>query len=171
MAAKQTSTFKVNQLAKDLGVKAKDLCGELGELGITVKSNSANLAPEEVNLLFEQLTAKAQIKDIDGYMSGKTSITMPESPAEREKRETAEKAARAKAEAEARAKAEAEARARAAFVFSEIPLFSASFSYRIRVSFPRSVRDGIIPPHRSRALRTNPAGGSAALPRQRHHPE
>ena len=43
MAAKQTSTFKVNQLAKDLGVKAKDLCGELGKLGITEKSNSASL--------------------------------------------------------------------------------------------------------------------------------
>ena len=117
MAAKQTSNYKVNQLAKDLGVKAKDLCGELGELGITVKSNSASLAPEEVNLLFEQLTANAQIKDIDGYISGKTSITMPESPAEREKREAevkaAEDAKKAAEEAAARARAAEEAAKRA----------------------------------------------------------
>ena len=101
MAAKQTSNIKVNQLAKDLGVKAKELCGELSELGITVKSNSAALAPEELSLLFERLTAKAQIKDIDGYVDGKTSITMPESPEVREEREKriAEEKRRAEEEA------------------------------------------------------------------------
>ncbi len=130
MAKQTTPTLKVNQLAKDLGKKAKDLCGDLEELGITVKSNSASLSPEEVNLLFEGLTSKATIRDIDGYISGKTSITLPESPAVREKAEAeakakaeAEEAARraeearkaeeARLAAEAKAKAEAEAKAKA----------------------------------------------------------
>ncbi len=111
MAKQTTPTLKVNQLAKDLGKKAKDLCGDLEQLGITGKSNSATLSPEEVNLLFEGLTSKATIRDIDGYISGKTSITLPESPAVREK---AEAEAKAKAEAEAKAKAEAEEAARRA---------------------------------------------------------
>ncbi len=110
MAKQTTPTLKVNQLAKDLGKKAKDLCGDLEALGIPVKSNSAALSPEDVNLLFEGLTSKATIRDIDGYISGKTSITMPESPAEREKREAEIKA---KAEAEERAKAQAKAKAEA----------------------------------------------------------
>ncbi len=111
MATKSNSMFKINQIAKDLGVKPKELTNELESLGISIKSNSATLETDEVNLLFGQLTAKASIKDIDGYMKGKTGITLPESPEKRAAREEAE--AKAKAEAEARAKAEAEAKAKA----------------------------------------------------------
>ncbi|MBO6053665.1 MAG: translation initiation factor IF-2 [Clostridia bacterium] len=110
--------FRITQLAKDLGQKPKDLVGTLAELGVTVKSNSVTLDPDEVNLLFEHLSAGARIKDIDGYMNGKTSITLPENPeiaaareakrqAEEEARLAAEKAA---AEAEAKRRAEEEAR-------------------------------------------------------------
>ncbi|MBO7403631.1 MAG: translation initiation factor IF-2 N-terminal domain-containing protein, partial [Clostridia bacterium] len=118
MATKSNSMFRITQLAKDLGQKPKDLVGTLAELGVTVKSNSVTLDPDEVNLLFEHLSAGARIKDIDGYMNGKTSITLPENPeiaaareakrqAEEEARLAAEKAA---AEAEAKRRAEEEAR-------------------------------------------------------------
>ncbi len=111
MATKSNSMFKVNQIAKDLGVKTKELQGTLEGLGIQVKSTSASLEADELNLLLEHMTEGAQIKDIDGYMNGKTRISLPESPEEKEKRLAEE--ARAKAEAEAKAKAEAEARAKA----------------------------------------------------------
>ena len=112
------SMFRITQLAKDLGQKPKDLVTTLGELGVTVKSNSATLDADEVNLLFEHLSASARIKDIDGYMNGRTHITVPENPeiaaareakrkAEEEARIAAEKAA---AEAEAKRRAEEEAR-------------------------------------------------------------
>ena len=118
MATKSNSMFRITQLAKDLGQKPKDLVATLAELGVTVKSNSVTLDPDEVNLLFEHLSAGARIKDIDGYMNGKTSITVPENPeiaaareakrqAEEEARLAAEKAA---AEAEAKRRAEEEAR-------------------------------------------------------------
>ncbi len=115
MATKSNSMFKINQLAKDLGVKPKELNGTLDELGISAKSNTAALEADEINLLFGHMTKKASIKDIDGYMKGKTTITLPESPEQKAAREAAEAeaAAKAKAEAEARAKAEAEARAKA----------------------------------------------------------
>ena len=119
-ATKANSMFKVTQLAKDLSLKPKDITTALEGLGITVKSNSAILENDEANLLFAFYTESARIKDIDGYIKGKTKITLPESPekiAAREKAEAearaAEEAARAKAEAEAKAKAEAEAKAKA----------------------------------------------------------
>ncbi len=138
MAKQSNSMFRITQLAKDLGLKPKELVGRLEEVGVSVKSNSATLEADEVNLLFEQLSGSARIRDIDGYLAGKTSITVPENPeiraareakeqAEREAaeakkraeeeerlaRERAAEEARLKAEAEAKAKAEAEARAKA----------------------------------------------------------
>ncbi|MBP3368177.1 MAG: translation initiation factor IF-2, partial [Clostridia bacterium] len=111
MATKSNSMFKVSQIAKDLGVKPKKLQGTLEGLGIEAKSNSSTLESDDINLLFEHMTEGARIKDIDGYLNGKTKISLPESPEAREKREAEE--ARVKAEAEAKAKAEAEAKAKA----------------------------------------------------------
>ena len=113
MATKSNSMFKINQLAKDLSMKPKELTTTLDGLGVSVKSNSATLENDEVNLLFASLTESARIKDIDGYIKGKTKITLPESPEKAEARMKAEAEAKAKAEAEARAKAEAEVKAKA----------------------------------------------------------
>ena len=113
MAMKPTAGRKINQLAKDLDTKTKELLTTLDEAGISGKNTSGALENDEYNLLFEHLTMQNQIHDIDGYMSGKTSITLPESEAKKEARAKAETEAKAKAEAEARAKAEAEAKAKA----------------------------------------------------------
>ena len=110
MAIKPTPGRKINQLAKDLDTKTKELLTTLDTVGIAGKNTSGALETEEFNLLFEHLTKQNQIHDIDGYMSGKTSITLPESEA---KKQQAAAEAKAKAEAEAKAKAEAEAKARA----------------------------------------------------------
>ena len=114
MATKSNSMFRISQLAKDLGLKTKELTEKLNELGVSAKNTSASLEPDEVNLLFESLSKDSEIKDIDGYLRGKTVITLPESPEESATRLKQEKAeAKAKAEAEAKAKAEAEAKAKA----------------------------------------------------------
>ena len=109
MAIKPTPGRKINQLAKDLDTKTKELLTTLDTVGIAGKNTSGALETEEFNLLFEHLTKQNQIHDIDGYMSGKTSITLPESEA---KKQQAAAEAKAKAEAEAKAKAEAEAKAK-----------------------------------------------------------
>ena len=116
MATKSNSMFRISQLAKDLGLKTKELTEKLDELGVSVKSTSASLEPDEVNLLFESLSKEAKIKDIDGYLRGKTVITLPESSEEsasRQQKEQEEAEAKAKAEAEKKAKAEAEKKAKA----------------------------------------------------------
>ena len=115
MATKTNSMFRISQLAKDFGLKPKDLVTKLEGIGISVKSTSATLDEGDVNALFASMTDGARIQDLDGYLHGKTSITLPESPEDKAKREEAEKAeaARVKAEAEAKQKAEEEAKKRA----------------------------------------------------------
>ena len=123
MAAKTAPMFKIGQMAKDLGMKTKDLCASMEEYGIPDKTANATLEADEFNLFFERITAANQIKDIDGYMAGKTVIRTPEvmkaaaerEEAERLKREKeeeakreAERAAKEKAAAEKAAKAKAE---------------------------------------------------------------
>ncbi len=114
--------FRISQLAKDLGIKPKDLAAKLEGIGISVKSTSATLEEGDVNALFASMTDDARIHDLDGYLHGKTSITLPESPEEKTKREAEEKAeadriraeeAKRKAEEEARIRAEEEARKKA----------------------------------------------------------
>ena len=98
MAAKSNSIFKITQLAKDLGLKPKELTEKLEALGIGVKNTSAELEAEEVNFLFASLSDEAAIKDIEGYLGGKTEITLPDNKAE--EKAAAEKAAAEKAAAE-----------------------------------------------------------------------
>jgi len=107
--------FRISQLAKDLGMKPKDLAAKLEGIGISVKSTSATLEEGDVNALFASMTDAARIHDLDGYLHGKTSITLPESPENKAKREAAEKAEadRIKAEEEAKRRAEEEARKKA----------------------------------------------------------
>ncbi len=105
--------FKVNQLAKDLGIKSKDIIDTLAEKGISAKTTQASLEGREFDILMETLTKKNQIKDIDSYIFGDTYIPSKlQAAKEAEERAKAEAEARAKAEAEARAKAEAEAKAK-----------------------------------------------------------
>ena len=106
--------FKVNQLAKDLGIKGKDIIDILAEKGISAKTQG-NLEGREFDILMETLTKQNQIRDIDSYIFGDTYIPsklQAAKEAEARAKEEAE-AAKAKAEAEAKAKAEAEAKAKA----------------------------------------------------------
>jgi len=107
MAKQSNSMFRITQLAKDLGLKPKDLVTRLEEVGVSVKSNSATLEADEVNLLFDRLSGSARIRDIDGYLAGRTAITVPESPAVRAAREAKEAAEKEAAEAKRRAEEEA----------------------------------------------------------------
>ncbi len=116
--AKTAPMFKINQMAKDFGMKTKDLCSSVEKAGVAGKTTSASLEPEEFNKFFEFITSNNQIKDMDGYLKGKTVIKTPEelaaekAAAEKAAAEeaAAEKAAAEKAAAEKAAAAEREAR-------------------------------------------------------------
>ena len=65
--------YKVNQFAKDLNIKSKDILETLEAKGISVKSQ-ATLDATQFNVLFEALTLANQISGIEDYIDGITCI-------------------------------------------------------------------------------------------------
>ena len=90
MASTINQQFKITKLAKDLGMKSKDLVELLAQNGIEAKTTQKALEPVEFDILFESLTQANQINDIGSYLDGVTYI--PSKPKKEEKVEKAEKA-------------------------------------------------------------------------------
>ena len=65
--------YKVNQFAKDLNIKSKDIIETLEKKGISVKSQ-ATLDAAQFGVLFEALTLENQISGIEDYIDGITYI-------------------------------------------------------------------------------------------------
>ncbi|MBQ2716529.1 MAG: hypothetical protein IJF21_06985, partial [Clostridia bacterium] len=93
------SQYKVNQLAKDLSLKTKDLTDIMAAAGLEVKTQKA-LEPFELDVIWETLTTSNQIVGIEDYIDGVTGI-----PSLRKK------AAETKSEAKAKGEKPADARA------------------------------------------------------------
>lgn len=122
----QLQQYRISQLAKELGIKGKDIADILSAHGIDGKTQSASLDPDEYGLVMDVLSKDNQISSLDAYLDGDVVIVTrgqkaaaARAAAEEKERAAAEEKARAeaaacaKAEAEAKAKAEAEARAKA----------------------------------------------------------
>ena len=86
MASTINQQFKITKLAKDLGMKSKDLVELLAQNGIEAKTTQKALEPLEFDILFESLTTANQITDIGSYLDGVTYI-----PSKLKKAEKAEK--------------------------------------------------------------------------------
>ena len=100
----QNQQYRISQLAKELGLKSKDVTDVLAANGIEGKTSSATLDPDEFGLVMDVLSKKNQINNIDPYLDGEVVIVTK-----------SQKAAQAKAKAdaeeeEARAAAEAAAK-------------------------------------------------------------
>ncbi len=74
MASTMNQQFKITKLAKDLGLKSKELVELLAQNGIEAKTTQKALEPLEFDILFEQLTQANQISDIGSYLDGVTYI-------------------------------------------------------------------------------------------------
>ena len=90
--------FKINQLAKDMGLKSKDMTDILSEKGLENVKTQRALTEQEFNILMQSLTESHQVDDIAQYMDGQTCIPSVKAAAAR--RAAAEKAAAEKAAAE-----------------------------------------------------------------------
>ncbi len=94
--------FKINQMAKDMGLKSKEMTDILTDKGQDNVRTQRALTEQEFNILMQTLTEKHQVDDIAGYMDGQTcipSVKAAEAKAAAE-RAAAEKAAAEKAAAE-----------------------------------------------------------------------
>ena len=106
MAAIQKNHTKISSLAKDLGLKNKELLDVLTESGIDGKSHSAALEPDEWGLIMDALTQRAQVDSIGDYLDKKVTVPVPEVKAE-PKKESAKKEDAAGEEAPTTAKIKA----------------------------------------------------------------
>ena len=86
--------FKINQIAKDMGLKSKDLTDVLSAKGISDVKTQKTLNEREFSILLQALTEANQVEDIFGYMDGHTHIPSKKAAEKAEaKRLAAEKAA------------------------------------------------------------------------------
>ena len=101
--------FKIATLAKDLGIKSKEITELLTARGVECKTTQKSLSEAEFDLVFETLTRASQITGIDDYLFGDTYIPTASAEKKESKKPKAEKAE--KAENEVIVKAEAPAAA------------------------------------------------------------
>ena len=94
--------YKVNQFAKDLNMKSKDIVDILEAKNISVKSQ-ATLDAAQFNVLFEALTTANQIVGIEDYIDGITQIPSAKKVPEKKDVEKKEPAAEVSAEKVAQA--------------------------------------------------------------------
>ena len=88
--------YKIIQMAKDFGVKSKDLLDILEKSGRPAKNHMATLTPEEFDILVCELSVANQVKKIDGYIYGETMIPRKEPKGEKKTEEAPAPAAEAK---------------------------------------------------------------------------
>ncbi len=74
MEFKASQAFKITQLAKDLGIKSKQIQEILTARNIECKTTQKSLEAAEFALVFEALTRQKQIVAIDDYLFGDTYI-------------------------------------------------------------------------------------------------
>ena len=119
MAAVQK--YKVNNMAKDLDKKTKEIVELLKDKGFDGKSSSSVMENTEINLVLNHYIAKSEVSDIASYLATPKPMpkteAAPAEPAEKaEKAEKAEavKAPEAKPESKPEAKSEAKPEEKAA---------------------------------------------------------
>ena len=69
--------IRINNLAKDLNMKSKELLEALTASGITGKTATGTLDTTEFSVLFDRLTSTNQITNMGDYLSGKADIERP----------------------------------------------------------------------------------------------
>ena len=84
--------YKLNDIAKDLGVSAKEVAGMLAEhFGTEPKKTGAVLTEQEVNVVFEHYTSTHQVADFNSYFASRDEAPAPrpEKPSATEKAKAA----------------------------------------------------------------------------------
>ena len=85
--ASTPTNYRINQIAKDLNIKSKEILEVFADKGGD-KTHMAVLEPDEFEFLMMKLTEKKQIKNIDDYLSGK--VTVEEQKVKKEPKEAKE---------------------------------------------------------------------------------
>ena len=68
------ATFKITQLSKDFNLKSKDITDIFAKELKIEKKSGATVDSDEFDLFIQKLTLKNQIKNLDSYLDGTSSI-------------------------------------------------------------------------------------------------
>ncbi len=79
---------RISNMAKDFGVKSKQILDILEANGIVGRKNNATLTPDEYGLVLESLTRGSQITNMTQYLAGEVDIPRKKAAAEAPKSET-----------------------------------------------------------------------------------
>lgn len=77
--AQATVQQKITQLSKDFNLQQKDVINAFKEMGIE-KKTGASVDVDELELFFDYMTKKNQIKNLEAYTKGETKILMEKKP-------------------------------------------------------------------------------------------
>ena len=78
--AQATVQQKITQLSKDFNLQQKDVINAFKEMGIE-KKTGASVDVDELELFFDYMTKKNQIKNLEAYTKGEIKIAMEKKPA------------------------------------------------------------------------------------------
>ena len=98
--------LKITQLSKDFNIKSKDVLDIFAKELKLEKKSGGSVDSDDLDLFIQKLTSKNQIKNLDAYLDGTTSITSVQESAAPKPLPKAEPKAEAKAEAKPAPKVE-----------------------------------------------------------------
>ena len=90
--------YRINNMAKDLNLKSKDLVDMLTDKGFTGRTHMAVMEANDYSVLLNELTNAKQITSINDYLDGKVVIETPKPVEEEQPNEEAKKEEPAKAD-------------------------------------------------------------------------
>ena len=67
--------IKTTQIAKDFNIKTKDVSDVFAEMNIE-KKTGATVSTDELAVFLNKITTKNQIKDLEGYLAGRSKLTV-----------------------------------------------------------------------------------------------
>ena len=85
--------FKIHEIAKDFGLSSKDVIDALSEVSQKERKSSTVLGDSELNLFFEVITQKTQLKNFDPYVAAAKKIMKERQAEKKAKVQDAQKAA------------------------------------------------------------------------------
>ncbi len=99
MVKNMAKGIKISDMSRDFSMKSKDVIEEFKTVKIE-KTTSGTVSDDEFALFMQHITSKHQIKDLEAYTSGKTSIRIAkEKPKKAAAQKTAEEKSAPKADA------------------------------------------------------------------------
>ena len=83
--------YRIHEMAKDFGLQSKRIMDMLGDIGVIPKNHMQVLEPDQLNYLFDRLTAQTQTSDLQAALAAQAAL--PPKPKTAPKPKPAEKPA------------------------------------------------------------------------------